>query len=260
MVEVYSHSKLSLYEQCPESYKIKYVEKTMPELPPSVHAYLGSMVHESLEWFYSELMFGRKIELDELIKKFAEKWHENFDLNLRIPENTKVEDFFNKGVKFLVDYYRDNFPFAEETIDLERKIYFPLDEGIYITGFIDRIVKTGFWVYEVHDYKTNERIKTQEQVDIDRQLAFYHLGLQNLFGEDIKVKLVWHFLAHGKKVFSFRSKEQLENLRLDTLKLIEKIKNEKNWTACGKPWCDWCVYKRTMKFTNSGNNDLRRFF
>jgi len=98
--------------------------------------------------------------------------------------------------------------------------------------------------FEVHDYKTNAMIKRQAEVDKDRQLAFYHLGLKETYGEEIKVKLIWHFLAHNKDVISHRSDEQLEELKESTLKLIKYIEGNDFWPPCGKRWCDWCSWKK----------------
>jgi len=119
----------------------------------------------------------------------------------------------------------------------------PLEDKHYIQGYIDRIVLNQ-GRYEVHDYKTNQKIKSQKEVDEDRQLAFYHLGLKKLFGENIKVDLIWHFLAFNEKVVSSRTDVELEKLRKDTLALIEKIENNTEWNACGSKWCDWCSYKK----------------
>jgi hypothetical protein len=243
MKEVYSHSKLWLYENCPEAYKIKYIDKTFPDLPKSIHAFLGSTVHDALEHLYIELMSGNVLELDDVIKHFAKNWHANYTLDIRVPTGEKVENFFNKGVKFIIDYYQNNSPFSQNTIDTEKKIFFPIEESTFIMGYIDRIEKHPDGTYEVHDYKTNNQMKRQEEVDSDRQLAFYHLGLQDSFGPNIKVKLTWHFLAHNRKIHSSRTQEQLNKLKTETLALINKIKNTTEWPACGKRFCDWCSYK-----------------
>ncbi|MFH1803036.1 MAG: PD-(D/E)XK nuclease family protein [archaeon] len=265
MVEVYSNSKLWLYENCPEAYKIKYIDKTFPDLPKSIHAFLGSAVHEALEHLYGELMGGKVLDLDQVIEYFARGWHDKYALDIRVPVGEKVDYFFNRGVKFLIDYYQSNLPFSKKTIDIERKIYFPIDKGVFILGYIDRIEKHKDGSYEVHDYKTNNAIKKQEEVDADRQLAFYHMGLQNLFGPDITVKLTWHFLAHNKKIHSFRTPEQLAGLKAETLALIERIRNTKEWPACGKPFCDWCSYRALHGITSksdgaSGGGEVRRVF
>lgn len=243
-IEIFSHSKLSLYEMCPEAYKVKYIEKTFPELPSSIHAHLGSMVHEALEFLYGEVMSGKEISLDEVIEFYAKKWHDQYKMDIRVPIGENADTFFNKGIKFIIDYYRSNRPFSKLTVCTEKKILFPLSENVHVQGYIDRIEKHEDGSYEVHDYKTNEKMKEQKEVDADRQLAFYHLGLQDIYGKEIKVKLTWHFLAHNKKIHSFRTPEQLDILKKQTLALVEKIKNTSEWYACEKPWCDWCAYKK----------------
>ncbi len=246
MQKIYSHSRLWLFESCPEAYKIKYIDKTFPDLPKSVELFLGDIVHQALEWFYSEIKINKIHDADELIEKFATLWHENYSKDFRINGNFNIEHYFNKGIKFLVEYFYKNKPFEENTLEIEKKILFPLDasDEFFIQGYIDRVVLNKNEEYEVHDYKTNDQIKTQEQVDIDRQLAFYHIGLQQDYGDKIKVKLIWHFLAHNKTVISVRNQEQLNKLKLDTLNLIKKIETNNQWRSCGKPWCDWCSFKK----------------
>jgi len=246
-----------LYENCPEAYKAKYIDRVFPDIPRSIQLFLGSLAHESLEWLYKEIKGGRSVELDELVKHFANNWHAQFSPDIRI-NSGEVGDYFNKGVKFLVDYYQRNKPFNENTIEVERKIIFSLDEDYGIMGYVDRIVLNKDGEYEVHDYKTNEMMKTQEELDADRQLALYHLGLREIFGKDINVKLVWHFLAHNRRMESARTPEELGKLRAETLDLIEKIRNTTEWPACGKQWCDWCAWKKSQEldkkvFTRKGN-------
>ncbi len=245
MVKLYSDSKLWLFERCAEFYKVKYIDKTLPEIPKTIEAFLGDIVHQSLEWLYERIMEGGEVELDELIRDFANRWKENFSYDLRI-NNGDAEYYFNKGIKFLAGYYQKNKPFIENTIDVERKILFPLDEeGEYlIQGYVDRIVLNENGEYEVHDYKTSDFIKSQEEVNADRQLGFYHLGLQEIFGKEKKVKLIWHFLANNKTIFSERTQEQLEKLKKDTLALIKKIESTTFWPVCGRKSCDWCEYKK----------------
>jgi len=266
--KVYSHSRLWLYENCPEAFKAKYIDKNFPELAGSVEAFLGSMVHEALEWLYQQVRFVGvgSVSMDGLVEYYAKRWKNNFYSDLRMNNGGSEESYFNKGIKFLVEYYQRFTPFDENTIDIEKRILFPLDEEgeYFIQGYIDRIVrneKTG--EYEVHDYKTNAFMKKQEQVDKDRQLAFYHLGLQELYGKDIQVKLVWHFLAHNRDITSRRVEAELQKLKQETLNLIKKIETTKEWKACRKSWCDWCAYKKSLENGATGKSDsssLNRYF
>lgn len=245
MTEVYSNSKLWLFESCPEFYKLKYIDRTLPELPKSINLFLGSQVHETLEWLYKNIKENKTPTLHEIILNFVTNWKNNFS-GIKLKPNETQEEYANKGVKFLVDYYQKNKPFIDNTLHIEKKILFPLDvdANYFIQGYVDRIVQNNQGEYEIHDYKTNSFLKSQEELDKDRQLALYHIGLNELFGKDIKVKLIWHFLAHNKTITSQRTPEQLQKLKEETLELIRKIKSTTHWPACGKQWCDWCEYKR----------------
>ena len=66
---------------------------------------------------------------------------------------------------------------------------------------------------------------TQETIDKDRQLALYSIAIKELFGHDKEVVLVWHYLAHNKRIESRRTNEQLQQLKQDVLTLIDKIES-----------------------------------
>lgn len=247
--KVYSHSRLWLYESCPEFYKLKYIDKKVPPMPTAMPLFLGSIVHEALEWLYHQVKH-REMSVDDLIEYFTERWVETFDDNVKV-ENGDEIDAYNKGVRFLTDYYTKNKPFNQKVLAIEHKILFPLDdEGKYkIQGFIDRLDISEDGTYEVHDYKTNQTMKNKDQIESDRQLALYDIGLRETFGKDIKVKLIWHFLNFNRQVTSERTKEQLEKLKSETLELINKIESTIEWPACKGRYCDWCNYKRENKTT-----------
>lgn len=247
--KVYSHSRLWLYESCPEFYKLKYIDKKLPVIPTHISLFLGSVVHEALEWLYHQVKY-HEITIDELIEYFTERWTSQFSEDVRI-ENGDEVDAYNKAVRFLVDYYTKHRPFKENVLAIERKIMFPLDEEkkYFIQGYIDRLDLASDGTYEVHDYKTNAYPKKQSEVDNDRQLALYHIGLQETFGKDIKVKLIWHFLSHNLQMVSQRSEERLIKLRVETLNLVKEIESATEWPACKGKYCDWCRYKSEKGLT-----------
>ena len=157
-----------------------------------------------------------------------------------------VSDYFNKGIKFLVNYYLNHKPFDDNTIEVEKEILINLDgKGEYkIRGFIDRLsynLKTG--EYEVHDYKTSNNLPSQEKIDNDRQLALYSIAIKEIFGEDKKVILVWHYLSFNKKIHSRRTDEQLKKLKTETLNLIKEIESTASFTPTKSALCNWCEYK-----------------
>jgi len=248
MVKRYSHSKLSTFEQCPIKFKYRYIDKIPIEFEKTIEAFLGEIIHEALEWLYTEIKAKKIPSLDSLIEHYAINWGENFPKsNLKMKANSTEKEFFEKGIKILVNYYTENQPFEDVTLEIEKEVLISLDkEGQYnILGFIDRIAynpKTE--QYEVHDYKTANSLPQKEKIEQDRQLALYSLGVKNLFGQEHEILLVWHYLSHNKIIHSKRTNEQLEKLKEDTIELIKKIESTEKFPPNRGPLCDWCEYKK----------------
>ena len=204
-------------------------------------------MHNTLEWLYGEVKKGRVPTIDEVVVNYSENWKEDYEEDIPIVrKDMVVEDYFNKGVLFLINYYTKHKPFDDNTIAVEKAIMFNLDEsGEYkIRGFIDRIVynlETG--EYEVHDYKTSGRLPNNGDVEKDRQLALYSIAVKELFGEDKKIILVWHYLSFNKKIYSKRTDEQLKQLKQDTLKLIKEIESTTIFPPKKSALCNWCEFK-----------------
>ncbi len=244
---IYSHSRLSTFEQCPFKFKLKYIDKIVPELETSIESHLGSVVHSTLEWVYIEVKNEKIPTVDEVIIYYATNWEENYKPGIVIVKKEfSAKDYFDKGVQFLIDYHIKHHPFEDNTLEVEKKIIIELDEeGEYkIQGFIDRLVhnlETG--EYEVHDYKTANNLPDKERVENDRQLALYSIAIKELFGYDQEVCLVWHYLAHNMKICSRRTNEQLQKLKKETIDLIKKIESTTEFPVNKSVLCNWCEYK-----------------
>ncbi|MBU0471854.1 MAG: PD-(D/E)XK nuclease family protein [Nanoarchaeota archaeon] len=246
-MSVYSHSRLSCYEQCPQKYKLQYIDKVETEVEESIEAYLGSRVHETLEKLYRDLGYQKVNTLDELLDFFRSEWKKNWDDSVVIvKEEYGPENYLKMGEKFITDYYNKYKPFDQgKTIALEERVLITLDDaGEYkLQGFIDRVMESEEGYYEVHDYKTNSRLPLLEYLDNDRQLALYAIGIKDRYPDVKDVRLVWHFLAFNKEVDSTRTDEELESLKKGVIELIEKIENDEKFAANPSLLCDWCEFK-----------------
>lgn len=243
----YSHSKLETFENCRLRYKYRYIDKIVPEIPKSIEAHLGTMVHEALEWLYKKVMNKQIPSITDLIDFYSEKWCENFAKDfLIVRKDMKAEDYFNRGVEFLVNYYLKHQPFTDNTIATEEKIEMNLDETgeKKLIGYIDRLVdnKENNEI-EIHDYKTSASMQSKEKMENSRQLALYSLAMKQIFGKEKKISMVWHFLAHDMKFSISRTNEQLESLRKEVLELISYIEKTKDFPANKSRLCDWCEYR-----------------
>jgi len=243
----FSHSKLSTFEQCKLKYKFRYIDKIIPDIEKTIESHLGNVVHTTLEWLYNQVSKNIIPSVDEVILNYSENWKKEYEDEISVVrKDMNVEDYFNKGIQFLIDYYTKHKPFDDNTIAVEKEILFNLDEnGNYkIRGFIDRLsYNTETEEYEIHDYKTSRNLPRAETLENDRQLALYSIAIKELFGDDKKIILVWHYLSFNKRLRSKRTNEQLNQLKEETLDLIREVESATSFPPEKSPLCNWCEFK-----------------
>lgn len=242
-MKTFSNSKLSCFEQCPLKFKFHYIDKIETEIETTVEAFLGEKVHETLEKLYKDLKFQKMNSLKELLKFFNEEWKKNWNDAIVIVKNEYSEENYKKmGEKYITDYYNRYKPFDQaKTIGLETKGF--VDIGNYkIHVRIDRLAVDGD-TYEIHDYKTNNSLPTQEKIDHDRQLAIYACGVKKMYPDAKKIRLIWHFLAFDKEMISSRTDEDLEKMKEEVIDVINAILSCKDYSAKESNLCEWCEFR-----------------
>jgi len=241
---VYSHSRLSTFESCPLKYKLNYKDNIKRD-EQGIEAFMGSRFHETMEKLYKELDY-KIYTPEELINYYSARWDKEYNGNVVIVNKDRsAEDYKNIGRKCIESYYKRYHPFNQgRVLGLERQIMIKLDEeGRYmLQGYVDRIARTEDGTYEIHDYKTSARLPEQKEFDEDRQLALYQIGIGNMWNDVKKTRLVWHYVVFDKEMVSSRTKEELDVLRSDTIKLIERIEGAVDFPAKESPLCKWCPY------------------
>jgi len=241
---IYSHSKISTYEQCPYKYKLHYIDKVEVETPTTIEAFMGDIVHQTLEKLYADLKFQKINSIKELIDFFNDLWEKEYSKDILIVKKEyKAENYKKMGQKFITEYYDSHKPFNDMTIlGLETQDKMTLPNGSYWHVRIDKLGFKGN-TYYVCDYKTNSRMKDQEEADSDRQLAMYSTWVKDKFKDAEKVILKWHMLAFNKEVTSERTEEQIKKLQEEVLETIKEIENAKEFPRKVSNLCDYCVYK-----------------
>ena len=242
----YSHSQLSTYETCPHQYKLAYIDKIEVETE-GIEAFMGSRVHEALEKLYRDLKVTKLDTLEELLSFYYESWEKNWnDMIQIVRKDYSAEDYRHLGEKCITDYYKRYSPFDDgKTLGLEEYIYFPLEKekDYWIRGFIDRVTLVDSSILEIHDYKTSNRLPRKEDVESDRQLAFYQMGVAEKWQGIEEVRLIWHYLTFDAEIHSSRTPDQLHQLRQTTLELIQSIEADRRFFPKEGPLCDWCDYQ-----------------
>ncbi len=242
---MYSHSKISTFENCPYQYKLKYIDKIKVDISTTIEAFMGNMVHRALEDMYMRKKFKKRIAKASLIKFYRDIWEENYsDDILIVKKGLNSENYRKMGEKFLSDYYDRMKPFEEMTIlGLETQERMDLPDGNKWHVRIDKLGCDNEGHYYVCDYKTNSRMKDQEEADSDRQLAMYSIWVKDKFKDAKSVKLIWHMLAFNKDAISERTDEQLQKLQEEIVEKIKEIENAKEFPRNKTGLCDYCAYK-----------------
>lgn len=246
MATVYSHSRLSSFENCPRQFHYRYIERRAVDTE-SIEAFVGKRVHEVLERLYQFVERGQVPPLGKVVARFRADWEQHFDEGRvrTVRAENPPASYRELGERCLSNYYRRHYPFdRDETIAIEARVAFPLDAaGRYrMQGFVDRIVRAPDGAVEIHDYKTGRWVPSQAKLDADRQLALYQLGFEAKHGRDAPVRLVWHYLQRDERRVSIRTREQLDALCGQTVALIDRIEAEQDFVPKPSALCSWCEH------------------
>ena len=246
-MNIYSHSKLKCYEQCPQKFKLQYIDKIRIEFKESIELFLGKRVHKTLKKLYQDLMYQKENTLEDLLIFLHNQWAKNWNDSIKIVKKGYYpEDYLKMAEKFIIDYYNRYKPFNHgTTIALEERILIDLDrsQGYKLCGYIDRLTKAEDGYYEIHDWKACSRLPSLETIENDRQLALYAIGVKDRYPDVKDVRLVWHFLKFDREIDSTRTDEELEKIKQNTIQLIDVIENTEEFPTNPSLLCNWCKFK-----------------
>jgi len=246
-VTQYSHSRLSSFENCPRQFAFRYVDK-IETSRESIEAFMGKRVHEILERLYHHVgRFGKPPSLAQVQQRFREDWQQAWHGEVTIVRaENDVAHYQQAGERCLENYYRRHYPFNEgETVAIEKMLHFSLDDAARyrFRGVVDRIVRREPGCYEIHDYKTGGYLPPRRRIDSDRQLALYQIGLSQTYDDVEQVELIWHYVAHNRTLRSTRTPDQLQELRSDTIAVIDTLESASEYPTKTGPLCRWCEYR-----------------
>lgn len=246
----YSHSKVSTFENCPFQYKLHYIDHIEPETSTTIEAFMGDLVHQTLEMMYKNWKFKKRVEKKILIAFYRNLWEKEYTDDILIvkeDQGLKANNYKKMGEQFISDYYDSHKDDDMTILGLETQDRMTLPDGNSWHVRIDKLGCKGD-TYFVCDYKTNSRMKDQEEADSDRQLAMYSAWVKDKFKDAKKVILKWHMLAFDKEVTSERTEEQVKKLQQEVIGIIndiQKAEKEDNFPRKQSSLCNYCGYKNS---------------
>ena len=137
---IYSNSKLSTFDQCKYKFRLQYIERIKTDVQ-CIEAFMGSLVHDTLEKLYKDLQSGKLNSKDELLEYYLRRWKQSWKDNiLVVKEYANPEMYQNIGVECLLNYYDRYHPFDQlKIIGVETNEKLGLSGGDKYYVKIDRL-------------------------------------------------------------------------------------------------------------------------
>lgn len=233
-----NYSNLQMFDICPLHYKAKVIFNI--PTPKSPVQSFGISTHNTLYYFYKEVLEGHVLSLVEFKKILDREWLSEGYVNKK-HENER----YQQALKILKNFYKTECHPPIKPLGIELKFSFVLKNGVKVSGKIDRIDKTEKGI-EIIDYKTGED-NPKAKAAHELQLAIYALSATKVKDEILNrkpedVTLTLHFLeSNTKKSMSF-SKEDLDKFEDELVEKIKEIENS-DFKCSGSVLCVNCEYK-----------------
>jgi len=229
-----SYSAFDNYAGCPARYKFRYIDHISTEKKPEME--FGSLMHDIVCFALKKDPIIPAIE--ELNELFDQKLPE-----INFPDELKAKQYAAVGKEMIKKFHESLKPGLRTTIATEKNFNIPLNEKHTLNGVIDRVDKLPYGAFEVVDYKTSFKPKTQSETDKDKQLGIYKLAVENLWPDASDVRLTFHFLRPDIKLTTTRQKSDIETLKNEIIDIADKIESDTEWQPKKNNLCDWCDFQ-----------------
>ena len=238
----YSFSRVKCFQQCPLRFRFRYLEGRR-EAFRSIESFLGSTVHDVLEWLYTGRDNGDDPSETVMLELFARLWSEHRDWDvavIRISDDD--EGYLRLGREMLSRFFRDTFARdCSQTLALEQRLSLRLSESVVFTGFADRIGRTESGRLFVVDYKTSRSEGNGAEFSEGLQAPLYAACVLERYGER-EALAGYHYLRHGTTRWQQVEDERADQLFRRFLELVAEIVAADEFPARPGVLCAWCGF------------------
>ena len=248
-----SYTQISLYQSCPLLYKLQYIDGLIPK--DKWYFSFGTTMHLCAQYFF-KVRVPPPPSLDELLQFYEKNWlSEGYD---SAEEEAKYRAY---GREILSKFWEIHSADFRMPIAVERRFYIDID-GVKLSGYIDRVDKLDSGGLSIVDYKTNQELFTQDDLDNNLQLTLYQLATEQTWFLPVERLTLYHLRSNTPCSCQPRDKKQLNEARRLVLEVAENIA-EQRFPATENQYCpcdfpEHCPYYRQKIAPELKETDILR--
>lgn len=243
-----SPSRAGDFMTCPLLYRFRVVDR-LPE-PPSPAAARGTVVHAVLERLYDHPASERT--LDQAVSMVPSAWNSVLEADPDLAglfaddaDGALAAEWLAGSDELLATYFQLEDPTRLEPAERELYVEVPLDSGLTLRGYVDRLDVAPGGAMRVVDYKTGRSPKDGFEQRALFQMRFYALALWRLRGEVPRL-LQLVYLGNGEIVRYEPDEADLRSMerKLEALwAAITRAHDTGDWRPNRSRLCAWCAHR-----------------
>jgi hypothetical protein len=224
---------MKMYLQCKYKYWSNYILGRPRK--PNVSFKLGIAVHEALAYAGRIWMANSTFTIEDIenIKSIYTK--------TAAREGIDSAASYHDGLQMVL-LRLDNFS-GGKILNIEDKFEITTNEGVILTGAMDRIEEIKDSTILVTDYKTSKYVETTNELKSDIQLSIYDLVASLKFPDHDRIILSLDYLRHDP-VYTYRSpadRREFVDYMTAIYKEICKLTEDDAIPSLNE-MCNWCDY------------------
>ena len=233
-----SYTQISLYQSCPLCYKLQYIDGLKPKA--KWYFSFGSTLHFCAQYFFKVRVPPPSLE--ELLQFYEKKW-----ISKGYESAEEEAKYKTSGKEILGEFWKIHSADFRIPVAVERMFYIDI-EGVKLRGVLDRVDRLESDGLSIVDYKSNQRLFTQDDLKEDLQLTLYQLAAEQTWHLPVKRLTLYHLRSNTPCSCAARDDVQLEKARQLVLKVAKSI-TEGSFPATEHQYCpcdfaEHCPYYR----------------
>jgi len=247
-----SYTQIALYQSCPLQYKLQYIDGLKPK--DKWYFSFGSTLHLCAQYFF-KVRVPPPPSLEELLQFYEKNWiSEGYE---SAEEEAKYKTY---GREILSKFWGIHSADFRMPVAVERIFYIDI-EGIKLRGYLDRVDKLESGGLSIVDYKSNQGLFTQDDLESNLQLTLYQLAAEQTWHLPVEKLTLYHLRSNTPCSCAARDEARLEEARHLVLAVAENIA-EKRFPAVENQYCpcdfaEHCPYYR-QKIVPPEETDILR--